>query len=80
MTDEITNYLRAADQKRQRKLETLDKAKARNSEPKETNEYTRRLESLNSRFKSSLQGVKNILSTSKAITCNFLVVICYNEF
>lgn len=80
VTDEITNYLRAADQKRQKKLDGLDKGKRKESEPQETNEYTSKIESLNARLKSSLQGVKSILSKSKAITCSFYCYIVLMSF
>ena len=74
VTKDVTDYLKAADEKRKKRNEEMGtKKKSYNDDNvQDHNEYSDRMEYVNTRVKAKIAAMRNIIDGSKATTGNFL--------
>jgi len=68
VTKGVTDFLKTADEKRKRQMEMGNQRKSTNDNVRDTNEYSNRMEFLNTRVQAKIAAMRNIIGDSKATT------------
>jgi len=68
VTKGVTDFLKSADEKRKKQMEMGNQRKNTSDSVKDTNEYSNRMEFLNTRVQAKIAAMRNIIGDSKATT------------